>query len=106
MVIQIEEFTACVARLTKREENDRAWKVLAKDLLKYDSDYNLLSVNLDIEEPRPVGFGLVPASIILQFHCCREIPNIHRPKMDIARHSRSVSGGQHGRLAYLAAALY
>jgi hypothetical protein len=34
------------------EENARAWKFLAKDALKYDSDGNLLFVNLDMKNPR------------------------------------------------------
>jgi type I restriction enzyme M protein len=49
--IQFEEFAPCVLWWKKREENDRAWKVSAKDLLKYDKDSNLLSVNLDIKNP-------------------------------------------------------
>ncbi len=50
--IQFEEFAPCVAWWKKREENDKAWKISAKDLLKYDTDGNLLSVNLDIKNPR------------------------------------------------------
>ena len=50
--IQFEEFGACLSWWQKREENERAWKVKAKDLLKYDTDGNLLSVNLDIKNRR------------------------------------------------------
>ena len=50
--IQFEEFTACLSWWKKREENERAWKIKAADVLKYDSDGNLLSVNLDIKNPR------------------------------------------------------
>jgi type I restriction enzyme M protein len=50
--IQFEEFVACLQWWEKRDENDRAWKVRAKDVLKYDSDGNLLSVSLDIRNPR------------------------------------------------------
>jgi type I restriction enzyme M protein len=49
--IQFDEFATCVAWWKKREENKRAWKFPAKDLLKYDTDGNLLSVNLDIKNP-------------------------------------------------------
>jgi len=49
--IQFEEFAGCLAWWKKREENERAWKVPAKDLLRYDTDGNLLSVNLDIKNP-------------------------------------------------------
>ena len=49
--IQFEEFTGCIAWWKKREENERAWKVRAADVLKYDGDGNLLSVNLDVKNP-------------------------------------------------------
>lgn len=32
-------------------ENEHAWKVRAEDILKYDENKNLLSVNLDIKNP-------------------------------------------------------
>lgn len=50
--IQFEEFEACLLWWKKREENDRAWKVSAQDLLKYDANGSLLSINLDIKNPR------------------------------------------------------
>jgi type I restriction enzyme M protein len=49
--IQFEEFATCIAWWKKREENERAWKVKAADVLKYDRDGNLLSVNLDAKNP-------------------------------------------------------
>lgn len=49
--IQFEEFAPCLAWWKKREKNDRAWRVKAGDVLKYDGDGNLLSVNLDIKNP-------------------------------------------------------
>jgi type I restriction enzyme M protein len=49
--IQFEEFAPCLSWWNKREKNERAWKVAAKDLLKYDTVGNLLSVNLDIKNP-------------------------------------------------------
>lgn len=50
--IQYEEITDCLAWWDKRTENERAWKVTASDVLKYDESGNLLSVNLDIKNPR------------------------------------------------------
>ncbi len=49
--IQFEEFAGCIAWWGKRNENERAWKVRVADVLKYDGDGNLLSVNLDIKNP-------------------------------------------------------
>ncbi len=48
--IQYEEFSGCLAWWKDRKENDRAWKVRARDVLKYDNG-NLVSVNLDIKNP-------------------------------------------------------
>ncbi len=50
--MRFEEFEPCVAWWKKREENERAWKVKAADVLKYDNEGNLVSVNLDIKNPR------------------------------------------------------
>ena len=49
--IQFEEFSECLKWQGDRRENERAWKVHAKDLLKYDENGNLVSVNLDIKNP-------------------------------------------------------
>jgi len=49
--IQFEEFNGCIRWWKKREPNDHAWKVKTADVLKYDADGNLLSVNLDIKNP-------------------------------------------------------
>ena len=49
--IQFEEFSGCLAWQGKREENERAWKVSTKDVLKYDDSGNLVSANLDIKNP-------------------------------------------------------
>jgi type I restriction enzyme M protein len=49
--MQFEEFTDCIAWWKIREANERAWKVQAKDILKYDAEGKLLSVNLDIKNP-------------------------------------------------------
>src|SRR3990167_8806029 len=49
--IQFDEFKPCIEWWKKREENDYAWKVKVEDVLKCDSDRNLLSVNLDIKNP-------------------------------------------------------
>ena len=49
--IQFEDFDECLKWWKKREGNERAWKVSAKNLLEYDTDGNLLSVNLDVKNP-------------------------------------------------------
>jgi type I restriction enzyme M protein len=49
--IQFEEFADCLAWWRKRKENDRAWKVPAKDVIKLDDAGNLVSVNLDVKNP-------------------------------------------------------
>lgn len=48
--MQFEEFAPCLEWWKKRKENGNAWKVSAKDVLKYDGG-NLLPVNLDIKNP-------------------------------------------------------
>ena len=50
--IQFEEFEGCLKWWKKREENERGWKVAAKEVLKYDEQGALLSVNLDVKNPR------------------------------------------------------
>ena len=49
--LQYEEFAECAEWWNKREENERAWKVAASDVLKTDADGNLISVNLDVKNP-------------------------------------------------------
>jgi type I restriction enzyme M protein len=49
--IQFEEFAGCLEWWNKREENERAWKVPAKDLLEYNSDGSLKAVSLDRKNP-------------------------------------------------------
>lgn len=49
--MQYEEFAECIRWWTQREENDHAWRVRAADVLKMDESGNLLSVNLDINNP-------------------------------------------------------
>ena len=49
--IQFEEFSDCLKWQRDRCENERAWKVPAKNVLKYDESGNLISVNLDIKNP-------------------------------------------------------
>ncbi len=49
--LQFEEFEPLLAWWKKREENERAWKVKAEDLLKYDAEGKILSVNLDLKNP-------------------------------------------------------
>lgn len=49
--IQVEDFAPCIAWWKKREENERAWRVKAADVLRYGDDGQLLSVNLDARNP-------------------------------------------------------
>src|SRR3984893_11842812 len=49
--LQYEEFADCIAWWTNRTENDRAWKVAVDQVLKYDGDGRLASVNLDVKNP-------------------------------------------------------
>ena len=49
--MQFEEFAPLIEWWDAREENEHAWKVRVEDVLKYDENKNLLSVNLDIKNP-------------------------------------------------------
>jgi type I restriction enzyme M protein len=49
--IQFEEFQALIEWWDQREANERAWKVAAVDVLKYNGEGAILSVNLDIKNP-------------------------------------------------------
>jgi type I restriction enzyme M protein len=49
--MQFEEFALCIAWWNNRLINEHAWKVAARDLLKYDESGQLLSVNLDLKNP-------------------------------------------------------
>jgi type I restriction enzyme M protein len=50
--MRFEEFEGCLAWWKEREENDRAWKLKVENILKYDAQGALVSVNLDIKNPR------------------------------------------------------
>ena len=50
--MSFEEFAPLLEWWDAREENERAWKVHLADLLQYDTNGNLLSVNLDVKNPR------------------------------------------------------
>ena len=50
--IQVEEFAPLQAWWPAREENANAWRVPVAEVLKYDSAGHLLSVNLDIKNPK------------------------------------------------------
>jgi type I restriction-modification system DNA methylase subunit len=51
--MQHEEWAECIARwdAPRRIENDRAWKVAASEVLKYDDQHTVVSVNLDLKNP-------------------------------------------------------
>jgi type I restriction enzyme M protein len=50
--LQFEEFEPCLAWWKRREENERAWKISAESVLKHAVDGSLVSVNLDMRNPR------------------------------------------------------
>lgn len=49
--LRYAEFEPLLAWWDDREENEQAWKVAAKEVLKYDDAGNILSVNLDLKNP-------------------------------------------------------
>jgi type I restriction enzyme M protein len=51
--LQFEEFADCIKwfQAKRRKEHDHAWRVSAKDVLKYDADGALVSCNLDLKNP-------------------------------------------------------
>ena len=49
--LRYEEFQPLVDWWNDREENEQAWRVPVEDVLKYDGQGNLVSVNLDIKNP-------------------------------------------------------
>ncbi len=49
---RFEEFSPCLAWWNDRRENERAWTVSVESVLKYGQNGNLLSVDLDIKNPR------------------------------------------------------
>jgi type I restriction enzyme M protein len=51
--LQFEEFADCIKwfQAKRRKENDHAWRVAAKDVLKYDTEGSLASCNLDLKNP-------------------------------------------------------
>ncbi len=50
--LQFEEFADCLKWWPKRKEDDRAWKVKAADVIKTGADGSVVSVNLDVKNPR------------------------------------------------------
>jgi len=49
--LQFEDFGDCLAWWNDRKETEQAWFVKVGDVLKYDNDGALLSVNLDLSHP-------------------------------------------------------
>jgi type I restriction enzyme M protein len=52
--MQFDEFAECLSwwPSDNREENEHAWLVSAEDLIKTDAGGNVISVNLDVKNPR------------------------------------------------------
>lgn len=61
-----EEFEACLNWWNNRCEDDRAWKVSAKNLTERDEKGNVVKCNLDIKNPHTLGFKdqRIPRTII------------------------------------------
>jgi len=53
--LQFEEFAECLAWWENRQATERAWKVPAAEVLKYDEAGNLVSANLDLKNPNRGG---------------------------------------------------
>jgi type I restriction enzyme M protein len=49
--MQFEDFADCIAWWKKRKENERAWKVRANDIFKYNGGGQAVSLNLDLKNP-------------------------------------------------------
>ena len=49
--LQFDEFAPCLDWWKKRKKTNQAWKIKAKDVLKFDEDGGVLSANLDIKNP-------------------------------------------------------
>ena len=52
--MKFERFSDCINwfhPITERQENERAWKVNIKDILEYDEEGKIASVDLDIKNP-------------------------------------------------------
>lgn len=49
--LQYEAFADCLEWWKGRKENGQAWKIPAREILKYDEGGNLVSANLDIKNP-------------------------------------------------------
>jgi type I restriction enzyme M protein len=65
--LQYEEFADCIGWWNKRTETDRAWKVPADQVLKYDAEGRLLSVNLDLKNPKgKADFEHLPPSQLVE----------------------------------------
>ena len=50
--MQYEEFAPCIAWWNDRAESDQAWKVPVEQVVIHDGDQRLVSLNLDIKNPK------------------------------------------------------
>ena len=60
--MRFEDFEACLAWWNKREENDRAWKVKASDVLKYDGERQSCLRESGHQEPQGHGRLRAPSA--------------------------------------------
>jgi type I restriction enzyme M protein len=79
--MQFAEFDDCITWWDNRHETDQAWRVSSDEVLQYDEENNLVSVNLDINNPRSTeelqhrAPAELVASILEKEHQITEIMN-------------------------------
>ena len=65
--LQYEEFRPLIEWWNNRVENNLSWKIRVDDLIQYDKNGNLMSVNLDVKNPsRLVDLSHLPPSDIAE----------------------------------------
>src|SRR5206468_3434076 len=90
--LQFDEFTECMAWWNTRTDNDRAWKVPVDQLLRYDDENRLMSVNLDLKNPNGKGdFEHLPPERLVEEIIAKEtkiLEILAEMKATFADHSR------------------
>jgi type I restriction enzyme M protein len=65
--LQFDEFADCIAWWQNRKENDRAWSIPIDQVLKYDEETRLASVNLAPKNPNgSADFEHLPPEQLIQ----------------------------------------
>ncbi len=72
--LRYEEFNDCIAWWRSRTESDRAWKVSVDQVLKYDDEKRLVSVNLDLKNPNgQQDFKHLPPEMLVEEIISKEL---------------------------------